>query len=292
MRTLTGYLGRLNPGDFDQYIRLGASSANRRVTMKWHQETYAEVRQRYGFSATLGSPLLTAPADNMKLDKSSVPAYGITLQHYVQKLSDGLTINACPNAGDCTKACVLDNGNGRYDAVQRARRAKTEFLAYHPLSFAFLLGRELALAVRRDGGIFLRPNVNSDVEWETIAPALCNGETFGQSITLYGYTKMRKVLDTDGWLGRSYRVAYSLSEKDGPFDMVRVVDFLARGGSVAQVTNRKPKQPVAEVRGATRMDADLTDEWIFGSGVIGDLSAKGKARQLIGVSEFVNTRLY
>jgi len=38
----------------------------------------------------------------------------------------------------------------------------------------------------------------------------------------------------------------------------------------------------------TVVDADKTDEWMLGDGgVIGDLSAKGMARRLIGVSDFV-----
>jgi hypothetical protein len=39
------------------------------------------------------------------------------------------------------------------------------------------------------------------------------------------------------------------------------------------------------------VDADLSDEWLFKPGVIGDLSAKGKASTLIGKSAFVQ-RVY
>jgi hypothetical protein len=36
------------------------------------------------------------------------------------------------------------------------------------------------------------------------------------------------------------------------------------------------------------VDADVTDEWMLPEGgIIGDLSAKGYARRLIGVSDFV-----
>jgi len=260
------------------------------LTLRYARELYGSVRVKHGLP-NRASALLTRPDANLKLNKSSVPAYGITLQHYVQKLSTGLTVNACPNAGDCTKVCVLDNGMGRYDSVQRGRRAKTEFLARYPLAFAFLLGHELALAVRRDGAILLRPNVNSDIEWEKIAPKLCDGETFGLhgAVRLYGYTKVPGVLDTNGWLGRAYRVAYSWNEHTPKGSAVE--DFLARGGSVAVVTDRKPKSPINQWHSnyshATVMDADLTDEWIFKECVIGDLSAKGKARKLIGKSGFV-----
>ena len=64
---------------------------------------------------------------------------------------------------------------------------------------------------------------------------------------------------------------------------------LDRGGSVAVVTDRKPTAPITQWSTVPVVDADLTDEWIFRSGVIGDLSAKGKARKLIGRSGFVHS---
>ena len=107
---------------------------------------------------------------------------------------------------------------------------------------------------------------------------------------LYGYSKLDYVLDTNGWLGKAYRVAYSWNEQSPSW--LKVLEFLGHGGSVAVVTDRKPKTPIAQwapqsfLDGKVR-DADLTDEWILESGVIGDLSAKGKARGLIGHSGFI-----
>lgn len=257
----------------------------------------ANYRSLHGFAAQW-TTILTEPGGNLKLDKAATPSYGITLQHYVVKSAvDGKTRNLCPNAGDCTKVCVLDNGAGRYDTVQRARRWKTDFLAHDPFAFFVHLGWELARAIYKHGKghggvvILLRPNVNSDLEWEKIAPSLFDGSIFDAAIMSYGYTKLETVLATDGWLAPYYRVAYSWNERtidDGLQPLVSA--FLKRGGSVAQVTDRKRYQPVHEPRSFKVVDADLTDEWIFQMNTIGDLSAKGSARNLIGKSGFVVQR--
>jgi hypothetical protein len=65
-----------------------------------------------------------------------------------------------------------------------------------------------------------------------------------------------------------------------------------RGGAVAVVTSRVKGTPVGSVfpfgTTASAVDADITDEWMLTPGaVVGDLSAKGKARKLIGRSRFV-----
>ena len=100
------------------------------------------------------------------------------------------------------------------------------------------------------------------------------------------------ILKNDGWQD-GIRVAYSWNENS---NLRRVQSFLYSGGAVAVVTNRRPHDPIDKdaVRRAMGVgpevevvDADLTDEWMFGSGVIGDLSAKGKARDLIGRSGFI-----
>jgi hypothetical protein len=287
MKTLTELMLKRQPFSRtpDELFQLGAQRADRELRRKaWN--AWEHTRSRYGRK---GHPaLLTLGDHNAKLAKAQKWTVGLTLQHYVQKLSTGLTLNACPNAGHCTKVCVLDNGNGVFPKVQVARRAKTEFFALHPLQAAFLLGWELADEVERHGSILFRPNVNSDVEWEKVLPSLTSGEVFGDAVISYGYSKLDYVLDTNGWLDSHYRVAYSWNEKS---DQAKVASFLARGGSVALVTDRRKGGPPPARHGlvpfATVVDADLTDEWIFGDRVIGDLSAKGKARSLIGKSNFI-----
>jgi len=298
MKELTDHLER-HAAKMDAAFRQGALDATpgafrphfppEREQALW---LWAQVREEWGLAPR--APLLTPPDANAKLAKGVVPSYGLTLQHHVQRINPKLVINACPNAGDCTKVCVLDNGNGGFQKVQLARRAKTAFLAEQPTAFSYLLGWELRRA-SEEQSILFRPNVNSDVAWERLLPSLTNGDVFLGAVTSYGYSKRPEVLDTDGWLGSHYRVAYSWSEKSDP---QAVWEFLERGGSVAMVTSRRKgdfTQRQVHMPGADHLfinhyrhvDADLTDEWIFKEGVVGDLSAKGRARRLIGSSGFV-----
>lgn len=243
------------------------------------KDLVASVREIYGF-ARQHAPLLTPPDANMKLHKASVPTYGLTLQHHKSTLASGRKVNLCPWAGECVKVCVLDNGSCAYPSVQRARMWRTHLFKEHPEAFSYILGFELERAVRRHGSILFRPNVNSDVRWERLLPSLTSGEAFGDAVLSYGYTKGTYVLEGDGWVGSHYRVAYSWNEKSDAHAQT-VVGFLGRGGSMAVVTDRWKGEPVKDHGPWQVADADLTDEWIFGIG-IGDLSAKGKARNMPG----------
>jgi hypothetical protein len=239
-------------------------------------------REAVGFVRTKAD-VLTPPDANMKLDKGVTPSYGLTLAHALLS-----RWNACPWAGDCTKVCVLNNGNGRYSTTQMAWLWRTNFLADNPLEALYRIGWELGRAVRKNGDILFRPNVNSDLRWDLILPNLGNVD----GIRTYGYSKNPGVLMGNGRPTGIY-TAYSWNENS---NAERVRSYLNAGGAVAVVTNRKPKSAIDKdaVRLAMGVgpeidvvDADLTDEWMFQSGVIGDLSAKGKARDLIGVSGFV-----
>lgn len=244
------------------------------------QQIVADVRATYGFARQF-APLLTPPEGNMKLHKASTPTYGLTLQHHTSTLASGRKVNLCPWAGECVKVCVLDSGSGAYPSVQRARMWRTHLFKEHPETFAYVLGFELAKAVRRHEHILFRPNVNSDVRWERILPSLTSGKVFGGRVWSYGYTKGTYVLAGDGWVDEHYRVAYSWNEKSDPHAEA-VSGFLCRGGSVAVVTDRRKGEPVKDHGPWDVKDADLTDEWIFRIAVIGDLSAKGKARHMEG----------
>jgi hypothetical protein len=267
MKTLTDHL-LPHAETMDEYFRRGALRANRHergLAMKLYQA----YREKRGFTGP-ALRLLTWPGDNAKLLRGKKPSFGTTLQHTTTRVKRGLVVNACPHAGDCQKVCVMDNGNGGYVGVQDARRAKVDFLCEQPRAFAYELGWELAAAAHKHGAILHRP-----------IPGLTN----------YGYTKDPFVLDTDGWITPHYRLAYSWNENT---DAKAVRKFLLRGGSVAMVTSRKKGTPPYGKHCVWNhyfevVDADKTDEWMFQEGVIGDLSAKGRARRLIGKSGFVVT---
>jgi hypothetical protein len=278
-----------NPLDFAFKIGVQQARKGSKPTRAYAQ--WQQVRERYGFVPTKASTdLLTPPSANMKLNKGATPAYGLTLQHHVTSFPQyaqhpRITVNGCPFAGDCVKVCVLNNGNGMYPAVQRARKARTELLVRYPLSFVAILAYELVRAEKNNGFIHFRPNVNSDIAWERVLPSMFDPKVMPHVLS-YGYSKRPEVLDTDGWLAPRYRVAYSWNETSKR----ELVDpFLARGGSVAMVTARKKGDHQGSPYGyhVTTLNADKTDEWVFDRGVIGDLSAKGKARSLIGKSGFV-----
>jgi hypothetical protein len=184
---------------------------------------------------------------------------------------------------------VVANGNGRFASTQQGWRWRTDLFATHPREALQVLAWELVAAVRKHGRILFRPNVNSDVSWHELVPSLFDGVTL-PGVTSYGYSKDPATLAGDGWLGATYRVAYSWNERS---DAATVADFLARGGAVAVVTSRAKGSPVLArfpfaTGDAPIADADVSDEWILTPGmVVGDLSAKGKARSLIGHSRFV-----
>lgn len=233
----------------------------------------ADVRAHQGFKAT-HSPLLTPPDANTKLRKGATPTYGLTIAH-----ADLSGYEACPWRGACTAVCVLNNGNGRYDSTQRAWIWRTLLLAEHTEAALTITGYELGQAVRKDGPIAWRPNVNSDLLWHRILPGIRWPE---MQITPYGYTKNPAILNTSGWVD-GYRYAYSVNERT---NMAKLEQHLTAGGAIAVVTNRKPNHPTRPNQLRTLinsptssvLDADQSDLWMLAPNVIGDLAAKGKAR--------------
>jgi hypothetical protein len=257
-----------------------------------HVDNYANTRGDLGLRRKFGR--LTTPGEaNRKLDGASVYTIGLTIDSYVQRIDLGngvfIVLNACPNAGHCVKVCVVKNGNGRYSRVQEAWRIRSTFLCRHPESFAYVLGWELGEAARKHDKVLFRPNVNSDVAWQRLIPSAFDGVTM-PTVKSYGYSKRPETLKGDGQMAPTLTVAYSWNETSKPR---QVRAFQQRGGNVAVVTSRKKGTPVGVhfPFGTTAMaaDADKTDEWMFERGIVGDLSAKGKARSLIGKSGFVVT---
>ncbi|MGA0848617.1 MAG: GP88 family protein [Chthoniobacterales bacterium] len=249
----------------------------------WTGDILTAHRVRVGFQPRTAD-ILTPPDANAKLDKGATPTYGLTLAHAT--LTE---YNACPWAGVCKdNVCVLNNGKGRYSSVRNAWRWRTTFLAEDTAAALYRIGWELGRAVRKHGAILFRPNVNSDVVWHRVIPTLGDLE----NVTTYGYTKNPAVMVGDGRIG-GIRYAYSVNENSR---LDRVREFVTNGGAAAVLTNRAPHAPINpdRVRGAlwlpdavAVLDADATDEWMLRDNVIGDLSAKGRARDLIGRNDFV-----
>ena len=242
------------------------------------RKLWAEFREEHGFKYD-APKLLTYPANQAKLKKSEVFTVGLTLQH-----ANVAGVETCPWRGECASICVLDNGNGRYENTQRARNIKTQFLYQHPNAFMILLGHELRGLSANYGRVLVRLNVNSDLRWYRILPDLVNGRTL-PNVYFYDYTKNGAVLSGSGMVARNYRAVYSVNESS---DLVKVRAFVARGGTAAIVTSRKKTAtPPKHFMGLRVVDGDSADNRYDERGVWVDLSAKGKARALIGKSEFV-----
>lgn len=266
----------LRRGSFLESFHAGRRGFSAADVVGREREILADVRVQRGFARVAAPVLLTPPGANLKLEKGATPAYGLTLSSHAHELVNGQAVNACRWAGQCTRVCVLKNGNGRYSSVQAARLARSDLFGLYPLHALSLMGWELGHAVRRHGAVNFRPDVNSDLTWaDIVGDAFCDLPGVG----VYGYTKDPALLEREdaGRWGRYVR-AYSWSERS---DAAAVGSFLRRGGRVAIVSARRPHS--APEVGA--VDADLSDEWILSSssaGIVGSLSAKGAARQLIG----------
>jgi hypothetical protein len=244
----------------------------------------AAARADQGFKE-VAAPLLTAPDSNIKLQKGATPTYGLTLAH-----ANISGYEACPWRGHCTSVCVLNNGNGRYPATQRAWIWRTRLLAEATIETLTIIGWELGRATLQHGNIMWRPNVNSDLIWHRIIPNIRWAEL---GIQPYGYTKNPAVLNTNGWID-GFRYAYSINETT---DTTLLPQHLTNGGAIAIVTNRKTSQPpnpnqLRQLYGThttSILNADTTDLWMIHPNVIGDLSAKGRAKQPNGLTQNVYT---
>jgi hypothetical protein len=242
------------------------------------RSVWASFRESKGFKYD-APKLFTYPASQAKLGKSEQFTVGLTLQHAAVA-----GVETCPWRGECASICVLDNGNGRYANTQKGRDIKTQFLHEYPVAFTRLLIEELRGLAAKYERVLVRLNVNSDLRWHRILPALVDGELF-PNVFFYDYTKNAAILSGAGMVARNYRAVYSVNESS---DIDKVRAFVSRGGTAAIVTTRDKKTPPpAYFMGLAVVDGDITDNRYDERGVWVDLSAKGKARALIGKSEFV-----
>jgi len=276
----------LRNGDYNSALLGGFAYGRNGIPLRYLDEEIARVRAKRGFAPVVAD-LLTPPSANAKLDAATVPTYGLTLAHATLHEE----FNLCPWSGDCEKVCVLNTGKGMYDNVRRAWLWRTDMFAYSPVYAVMRMGWELGRAVRKHGQILFRPDVNSDLTWHTFLPSL--GSLNG--VKVYGYTKSPAHPHlNDRRVSQGFYYAYSHNESSDRDDER---SLLMGGGKVAVVTSRRKGEPVDEAKvreffgvddTVRVVDADVSDEWMFAEGgVVGDLSAKGSARRLIGVSEFV-----
>lgn len=260
-------------GMLAKYVDRGDGWYDRQVANA--RKAWVAFRRSHGYKGY--APLLTYPEVQQKLGKSEVYNVGLTLQH-----ANVSGYETCQwRTKSCTAVCVLDNGNGRYSSVQKARNVRTWFLAENPFNFITLLFDEIERTSQQHDRLLVRLNVNSDIPWHEIVPSMFDRGMFS-NVDFYDYTKNPAVLQTDGMVGDRYRLVFSLSERIRTVSQMEdVYGFVDNGGTVAVVTVRKKNEPaVYETCTRDVVDGDVTDNRFDESGVFVDLYAKGKARNL------------
>lgn len=231
-------------------------------------QVWADLREELGLGHTTPK-LLGNPLDNVKIRKSAVPTWTLTLSAHRTSGEVNTCVKSTP---ECRKHCVmLTAGNAFYRSVIDGRAARTIFAARYPLHFLSLLTYEVRALEGRGTPFGLRLNVASDIRWEMIAPWLFDGP----NVRAYDYTKW-------GWEDRdeqdNYRLTYSHSER-WTDDKIR--EYVAHGDNVAVVFDcHKHELPTYHL-GIPVIDGDVTDyRYDDPQGVIVGLAAKGTAKTL------------
>ena len=173
---------------------------------------------------------------NPKTLKGQGLNYATAILHLAPHTLSGV-MNACPYAtAGCAAACLNTAGRGGIfkkgettNAIQKARIARTEFLAADRAGFLAQLDREIAAHVRRaerHGMVpAVRLNGTSDISWERVAPELF---AKWRGLQLYDYTKGAHRL---GNVPANYHLTLSRSESNE----AECLEALANGYNVAAV---------------------------------------------------------
>ena len=233
------------------------------------RDAWNSVRCDHGItSRDSGTSLLTFPSAQPKVGKNIRPTVSITLEAG----SDG---GLCVNDRYCRATCVVaESARAQYDNVKRSRAARTQFLTDYPELFLGLLLERLEWAHVQHGILDIRPNANSDVAWERIAPALFKliATWDGRA---YDYTKR---MDRVGFLAENYRTTYSLTRATRLETVQRIT---GRGDTVTAVFPSTSPLP-ATWRGLPVVNGDVTDDRFSDpSGVVVGLLGKGKLRGIV-----------
>lgn len=235
------------------------------VDLGMARDRWGRIRSGYGLRPDNGSSLLTLPEAQPKVGKNVRPTASVTLLA-------GTDGGMCVNDSRCRATCVVaESARARYDNVRRARAARTDFLTDYPELFLGLLLDRLAWAHRVHGVLDLRPNANSDVAWERIAPDMFDllGSWGGRA---YDYTKR---LDRVGFLARNYRTTFSVTRGTRPDTVARIA---SRGDTVTAVFPSTAPMPTVW-HGLPVVDGDVTDDRFSDpAGSVVGLKAKGKLR--------------
>lgn len=237
-----------------------------RVELRAAKKVVGEYRARFGFD-NVTAPLLTPPAANVKIAKSEVPGWSLSLA----PANSSTVANVCAySTPTCRRYCVAYSGNGGFPLIARARAWKVALLSERPGLFVRLLAHEIRSAAR-SGAITVRLNVFSDLRWELIAPELFTIE----GVKFYDYTKhpaSKRFVD-----GLNYHLTYSATENT---TLVEIAGHIDNGRNVAVVIPHSRFMKIPDTfYNLPAIAGDKTDDRTTDpNGVIVLLTAKGKLR--------------
>jgi hypothetical protein len=182
----------------------------------------------------------------------------------------------------CTMACLNTAGRGQMNMIQDSRIAKTKLFFEDTLAFMEKLAKEIASgiksAIKKEMTAVFRPNLTSDLTWESIEDA--NGQTLMQKFPetqFYDYTKsfmrMAQFINRNPDFPSNYHLTFSRSENNQK--LVEMV--LEMGGNVAVVfRGQLPKT----WKGFEVINGDENDlRFLDKQGVIVGLIEKGLAKK-------------
>ena len=182
----------------------------------------------------------------------------------------------------CTMACLNTAGRGQMDSIQNARIAKTKLFFERQFDFLAKLEKEIGSTIKsakkKDMTAVFRPNLTSDITWESVFFDEEKPQTIFDKFPetqYYDYTKsfMRMAQFLNGELPSNYHLTFSRSEHNQK--LVEMV--LEMSGNVAVVfRNQLPKT----WKGIEVINGDENDlRFLDKKGVIVGLIEKGRAKK-------------
>ncbi len=190
--------------------------------------------------------------------------------------------NTCAHASKgCAESCLNTAGHGAFQTVQDARIRKTKWFFSDRNEFLSVFAADVATAhrraERRGHALAIRPNLTSDVSWESIKFPFVEVSIMDlfPTITWYDYTKNFRRMERylAGEFPPNYSLTFSRSEEND--HLCRKV--LDAGGNVAMVfSSTLPKTWL----GHRVIDGDADDlRFLDPANCIVGLVAKGKAKK-------------
>jgi hypothetical protein len=246
-------------------------TAFRRISLDEAFDAMRKSRANEGFLPETAS-LLTHQKAQPKFAKTPWDIIGLSLLPHSLYDED---VTNCPNSTiDCRKHCLNQQGRGKFDSAQRARRWRTDLFYWQPRAFYTILCHELEAFEREVGqGFLFRPNVYSDIRWERLLPDEW-WEQFAH-VRVMDYTKRWRRPE---YPKPNYRLAYSASAHT---KMSLFRDRIAGGANIAVVFDHPKDKAFPESwEGFRLVDGDEHDNlWERPEGVILGLRAKGSLKK-------------